>query len=419
MTRKTQLLAATLALTAAIVAGVLTAPTGFTDDSSNEKPAPATPLEGTTPAHWRVVWQDNPANEAFIGWSTANKPGASTVYYDTQPRGGKVDAYAHKRPAAVIGKYSSRDTLYYSTAELRKLKPDTTYWFVMVSDESASREFHFKTAPEGDAEFKLLYGGDSRSNRDSRRAMNMRLRALLTEEPDILALAHGGDYVSDGDKLEQWIEWLTDHELTVTAAGRMLPVIPARGNHEAESVIFDEIFHQPGGKAKNYYPTRLGSEFLLVNLNTEISAGGDQAEFLEKTLKGHTTVRWQLANYHRPAYPAVKKPGSALKYWVPLFEQYDLDVALESDGHTYKRTCAIRDGKPDPTGVTYIGEGGLGVKQRTPDPERWYFADGKVGSSHHVQRLTVKRDSLKVDTIAHDGKLLDSWQGKPRASRND
>jgi hypothetical protein len=381
---------------------------------------PETVLKATIPAHWRVVWTTDPAHEAVIAWTTAKPAKDNAVHYDTRSRQAQLPQYRFQQQAAATGKYSDDDPqLHYATVELKKLKPDTTYWFVIRSDGATTREFHFRTAPQGDAEFKLLYGGDSRSNRDSRRDMNRRMRSLLAEDPDILALAHGGDYVYDGDKLDLWAEWLTDHELTVTAEGRMLPIIPARGNHEADSVIFDEIFHSPGGKARNYYATPIGNEFLLVNLNTEISAGGDQADFLEKTLKDHTTVRWQCANYHRPAYPAVKKPSSALRHWVPIFEKYDLDVAFESDGHTWKRTAAVRDGKPDPTGVTYIGEGGLGVRQRTPDPDRWYFKEGKVGSSHHVQKITVTKDKLKVETIAMDGKTLDTWETKPRASRND
>src|SRR5690606_11189337 len=143
---------------------------------------------------------------------------------------------------------------------------------------------HFITAPEGDAEFKLLYGGDSRSDRDARRTMNRRMRTLLEEDPEIIALAHGGDYVADGEKMEDWVEWLTDHELTVTADGRMLPVIPARGNHEAEGPLYDEIFNTPGKKDGNFYRTRIGEQFLLVTLNSNISAGGNQADFLETVL---------------------------------------------------------------------------------------------------------------------------------------
>ncbi|MCC7509228.1 MAG: metallophosphoesterase family protein [Planctomycetes bacterium] len=421
MKRHANILVAVLVLAGAAAVGVLTGPTGLSDErQANPDPLPETVLEGTTPAQWRLVWTTDPAHEATVGWTTAEAAKTNAVFFDTEPRQGALDKYRHQQAATATGRYSARKpALHYASVELKKLRPGTTYWFVMVSDESVSREFHFITAPEGDAEFKFLYGGDSRSYREPRREMNRRLRALFTQDPEILALVHGGDYVEDGDKLEQWVEWLTDHELTVTAQGRMLPIVPARGNHEADSVIFDEVFHNPGGKGLNYYATRLGSEFLLVNLNTEISAGGDQAAFLETTLKNHTTVRWQCANYHRPAYPAVKKPGSALKYWVPVFERYDLDVALESDGHTYKRTCAIRGGKPDATGVTYIGEGGLGVRQRTPDPERWYFEGGKVGSSNHVQKVTVRKDKLLVETIAENGKQLDTWEAKPRPTRRD
>jgi hypothetical protein len=103
-----------------------------------------------------------------------------------------------------------------------------------------------------------------------------------------------------------------------------------------------------------------------------------------------------------------------LQHWVPLFEQFNLDVAFESDGHTLKRTCAIRGGKPDETGVVYIGEGGLGVKQRTPDAERWYFEGGITASANHVQKVSVTKAEMKVESIGEDGSTLDTWTGKPR-----
>jgi hypothetical protein len=110
----------------------------------------------------------------------------------------------------------------------------------------------------------------------------------------------------------------------------------------------------------------------------------------------------------------VKDPGNALEHWVPLFEKYNLDVALESDGHALKRTCAIRGGKPDATGVVYIGEGGLGVKQRSPKADRWYFEGGITASTHHVQKLTVTKTELKVESIGPKGEVLDSYTAKPR-----
>lgn len=394
--------------------GAWSAPTALEADDRDGENFRGTRLIGTVPAQWRVIWTEDPARAATISWTTADLPETSVLYYDTEARAGEVTKYRH-RVEATTGRYTDKDwRLHYNHAVLKDLKPSTTYWFVMFSDGALSSEFHFITAPEGDAEFKLLYGGDSRSDRDGRQTMNRRMRALLEEDPEIIGLAHGGDYVSDGDDMDDWVEWLSDHELTVTKDGRMLPLIPARGNHEADGEQYDEIFNTPGTKGGNFYATKVGDEFLLVNLNTNISHGGNQADFLETVLKDNTKVRWQLANYHRPAFPAVKKPGGALEHWVPLFEKYNLDVALESDGHTLKRTCAIRDGKPDETGVVYIGEGGLGVKQRTPNNDRWYFKGGITASTLHVQKLTVKKDSLLVESITHEGKVKDTYTAKPR-----
>lgn len=384
-------------------------------DTSTRDQAGLTALKGTVPAQWRIVWTENPATEAVISWTTADKPASAKLHYDTEARNGELPKYASTAAPETTGVYTDKKIkLHYHHARLTGLKPDTVYWFTIACDAEATRELHFRTAPEGDVDFRFLYGGDSRTNRGGRQAMNKRMRALLEADPAILCLVHGGDYVTDGDEMEEWVEWLSDHELTTTAGGRVLPVVPARGNHEAKGPQYDEIFCTPGSEGKNYYATRFGSQFLMINLNTEVSAGGDQAVFLKDTLEANKALRWQCANYHRPAYPAVKKPGAALQHWVPLFEQFNLDVAFESDGHTLKRTCAIRGGKPDETGVVYIGEGGLGVKQRTPDAERWYFEGGTTASANHVQKVSVTKTEMKVESIGEDGSLLDTWTGKPR-----
>jgi hypothetical protein len=412
--QRAALLVAAVVISVAAVVGALTSPAGLgADDRNPDGSYTGTKLEGTTPAQWRVVWESDPAHAATVSWSTASEPKSSTLLYDTQPHGAELTKYAHTLKA-VTGRYSDKEhELWYSHAEVAGLKPSTTYWFVMVSDGAASPEFNFVTAPEGDADFKLLYGGDSRSDRDGRRTMNRRMLALFEDDPEIIALAHGGDYISDGEDLGDWIEWLTDHEIIVTEAGRVLPIIPARGNHEATGPIYDEVFNTPGEKSGNFFSTKIGDQFLIITLNSNISTGGNQADFLETVLGDNAKTRWQVANYHRPAYPAVKEPGGALEHWVPLFEKYNLDVAFESDGHALKRTCAIRAGKPDATGVVYIGEGGLGVKQRTPK-ERWYFENGITASTLHVQKVSVTKDLLTVESINHSGAVKDTYTAKPR-----
>ena len=256
------------------------------------------------------------------------------------------------------------------------------------------------TGPVDNRPFKIIYGGDSRSGHPARQEMNRFMASIALEDPDVLAFAHGGDYIMSGALWSHWKAWLDHHELSVAASGRVLPIIPVRGNHDT-GPLYDEVFDRPGEAGKNYYTTQLGSQVALITLNSEISTTGDQALWLEEQLAElRPANRWLLAQYHRPLFPAVKSPGAAKSTWVPLFEHFDVDLVLESDGHVIKRTVPIRDGKHDPSGVTYIGEGGLGVPQRTPDTKRWYLKEpGMAASAHHVSILEFSDEGSQILTV--------------------
>ena len=52
--------------------------------------------------------------------------------------------------------------------------------------------------------------------------------------------------------------WMSDHELTVGPNGRLLPIIPARGNHDGGK-LFNEIFAFPDRR------TRISTALILVH----------------------------------------------------------------------------------------------------------------------------------------------------------
>jgi hypothetical protein len=294
------------------------------------------------------------------------------------------------------------------------------YNVVMESDGHKSPEFHFYTAPAEDVPVSILFGGDSRSGWEERKQMNRFMARIVEEQsnaarPPVVALAHGGDFIHDGRKLREWSRWLSDHELTVGPTGRLLPIIVARGNHDV-GLQFNEVFDFPE-KDANYYALDLTPAVRWVTLNTQVSTAGDQRNWLDKELaKSRPTHRWLAGQYHIPAFPAVKVPSGALISWVPLFEKYNVDLVCEADGHCFKRTAPLRDYKIDPTGVVYVGEGGLGVGQRSPKADRWYLnsPQAKTGEGHHLQLLTFARDGLTMRTIMMDGKLYDEATLKPR-----
>lgn len=366
--------------------------------------------EGAQPAQWRLIWKTDPATAATLAWSTsiAGKQHRVHLQQADSEESEVVEAYRS-------GRYTGKSPeLYYHFVKLEDLQPATKYWVEIESDGNRSPKMFFITAPKDDVPVSIIFGADSRSGLAERRQVNGMIASMVAESYQgdrvpVIAFAHGGDYIVRGTNLEQWSRWMSDHELTVGKDGRLLPIIPARGNHD-HGGIYNEVFAFPAGELENYYAINLGPQVRYVTLNSETSVAGDQAAWLEKELKaGRPENRWLLTQYHTPVYPAVKRPGPNLLYWVPLFEEYNVDLVCEGDGHNIKRTAPIRESKIDPTGVTYIGEGGLGVGQRTPDAERWYLRPphGKVGSEHHVQLLTFGKEKLDYRVVLLGGKIFD------------
>ncbi len=369
-------------------------------------------VEGLRPVHCRIVWTKHPQTAATIAWSTREAGSRHRVLLDTRPHAGRLAEYALEVPCRENGAYADPQDavadVYYHHAFVDGLTPATTYWFVLASDDDVSREFHFVTAPAKDWPFAVLAGGDSIDANAARRAIDRRIAALTDEYPDILALAFDGDFVRHSDRLGEWIDWLTDHELTTSASGRVLPIIPARGNHDVDSELFDQVFASPGAAKRNWYAMSLSPAVEWLTLDTEAAAGGDQAAFIEATLKDSADARFRVVQYHRPMWPAVRKASHAKPIWVPLFERFGVDLALECDGHALKRTVPIRNGAVDPNGVVYVGEGGLGSKQRTPQLDRWWIAPpGHAESADHVWLLRFGAEAIELRAIRPDGTVAD------------
>lgn len=373
----------------------------------------------TQPRNVRTIWRTNPATSAIISWETTGLGEGSLV--KVRPADSQewttVECHRNEQYAA---KLESGPAPFVHHAQLTGLTPATKHQIVCQTSDQESREFYFFTAPGDDRPVALLFGGDSRSGLKERQEVNRMIDRLVTEQtaakrPAIIAFAHGGDFIVDGKKLDQWLRWLADHQQTGHQDGRLLPLIPTRGNHDA-GPLYNQVFDFAEDN-ENYFATNLTSQIRIATLNTEASMAGDQRDWLENELKAERwDHRWYLAQYHRPAFPAVKLPSGALINWVPLFDQYSLDLVCEADGHNIKRTPPIRNLKIDKTGVVYIGEGGLGVGQRTPLTHRWYLQPTAehCSSGHHLHLLTFDKVRLNVKVIRLNGELFDEFNLEPR-----
>ena len=319
------------------------------------------------------MWRDDPATTMVIGWN--QKSGTEAVlYFDYLDHGKNVSAYTYHQ--SVDRKLWSKG-MHNHFVRLKNLQPSTTYYFVIADSEGVSNRMSFRTAPNSNCErLSIIAGGDSRNFREARRKANKLVSKL---RPHLVLF--GGD-MTGGDNAAQWKGWFEDWQYTISSDGRLTPIVVTRGNHEYSNQTLVDLFDV---KEKHlYYGLNFGDDLLRVyTLNSLIASGGNQKEWLESDLYSHRHMRWKMAQYHFAIRPHVSKKrerNDQYLNWGKLFDQFQMNLVVESDAHCVKTTFPIRPSREpgsdegfiqdDARGTVYIGEGCWGAPLRRNDDDK-------------------------------------------------
>ncbi|MGY0392089.1 fibronectin type III domain-containing protein [Bizionia sp. KMM 8389] len=351
---------------------------------------------------YRLVITDNPATTITIGWDQTSGSNP-VVYYGTTDFGVNFNNYPFNKAVERVVDYKSMNNNF---VKLTGLTPNTAYYFVINDSEGTSNRFWFKTAPDTNIPMSFIAGGDSRNNIVPRQNAN-----LLVSKLKPTAVFFGGDMTS-GDSGSEWIEWLNHWQLTTSSDGRMIPVIPARGNHEDSNQSIYNLFDTPSEDV--YYDITFGNNlYTIYTLNSEITAGGNQSLWLQDKLNTENAI-WKSAQYHKPMRPHVgsKSEGNdEYNNWSQLFYDFGVDLVYESDSHDVKTTYPVKpcDGSANcdegfeidnENGTVYVGEGCWGAPLRTADDNKAWTRDS--GSFNQFKWITVTTTEITVKTIMVD-----------------
>lgn len=353
-------------------------------------------------ARYRLVITDDPATTITIGWDQTS--GANPiVYYGTTDYNNNFTNYPNNKAVERVIDYKSMNNNF---VKLTGLTPNTAYYFVINDSEGTSERFWFKTAPDTNIPMSFIAGGDSRNNIVPRQNAN-----LLVSKLKPTAVFFGGDMTS-GDSGAEWIEWFNHWQLTTSADGRMIPIVPTRGNHEDSNLSIYNLFDTPSEDV--YYDLTFGNNlYTIYTLNSEITAGGNQSVWLQDKLNTENAI-WKSAQYHKPMRPHVgsKSEGNdEYNNWSQLFYDYGVDLVYESDSHDVKSTYPIKpcDGSANcdegfeidnENGTVYVGEGCWGAPLRTADDAKAWTRDS--GSFNQFKWITVSTTEITVKTIMVD-----------------
>jgi acid phosphatase type 7 len=360
------------------------------------------PVIAEQPRQIILTWQNSPQTTMTVTWRTDIKGMQTYVRYhsleetDTEMRRVYARSFTFRETRAWI-----------HTAELNGLSPSTEYQVYIYHDEDVAEPFIIRTAPDDTRDIVFLVGGDSRTNRNERRAIN---RLAAAQNPDFVIFS--GDMIENPLSEQDWDDWFDDwHELMITSDGRRIPVIPAIGNHEVadgysgtktDAPFYYNRFIVPGNQ--KYYALYYGPLLSIITLDSGHTSQvtGEQTEWLEKTLQKHYHIPWKIVQYHVAAFPSARDFNLRLQQlirdtWVPLFERYNVDLVCEAHDHAYKRTEPIRDGRIDREhGIVYVGDGAWGAPlRRVIDPnEHWWLAE--AASVHHFFKFTLSDEGTSL-----------------------
>jgi len=377
-----------------------------------------------------LTWQNDPTTTMTIDWY--RKPHQLGLASEIQVRAKGSDQWETHSAERIDFPHSE---LKIDRVEVRKLQPGTSYEFRGGKEGPI---YSFRTMPATlDQPVSFVVGGDIYSQ-----ARWVELQNIEVTKRDPWFVVWGGDlWYEDGrpDRANR-VEALAALNLRtlVREDGRVIPLVVCIGNHEvaggyhkdrvkshADRVeiapYFYALFAFPGDPG--YGVLDFGNYLSLVIGDTDHTnpMAGDQTEWMRKTIAERASRPFVLPIYHVPAFPSNREFDSNLstavrEHWVPIFEENNLLAAFEHHDHTFKRTVPIRNGKADPGGVTYFGDGAWGVGARAVhDVATTWYLDA-ASSTQHAYEVTLYPDKMTVQAFDQQGNDFDLAEIKVRSN---
>jgi len=367
-----------------------------------------------------LTWQRDPTTTMTVQWvGTVGETSDTRIYYTSNPINGWRITPTNPKP------FPMTDFKVFR-AELTGLNPGTDYWF-RIGKNSPLYRFRTMPAKATDA-ISFVSGGDCGVN--SHTVAN---NIQAARQDPMFALVGGDLGYDNGRSVETSLAFLRNYSKHMVARnGRLIPLVACIGNHEVDGgynkprakapfyyALFDGLYPETG-----YASLDFGNYLSLVLLDSGHTSpiGGEQADWLDKTLKERTDHPNVFVVNHVPAYPSFRKAeptpakdgkkasaGTGVgnrKHWVPLFEKYRVPVVLEHHDHTFKRTKPLLNGLADDNGVLYLGDGSWGRLRSPQSPEKLHYL-AAASRDYHLSLHRIQGAERFHLALDENGRVMD------------
>jgi len=324
-----------------------------------------------------LTWQHSPQTTMTVTWRTDQQGEKSLAYYSSDEN---LEIPGYKQKEAETFTFEETAAWIHSV-ELTGLQPGETYWVVVQTDEHRSESFSFRTAPAESEDLVFVVGADAQHVRTQMDVIRKVFRKAAQEDPDFFI--YSGDFINAELSDFEWdLFFDVWHELMITDEGRRIPLIPAIGNHEVVAgyggreelaVFYYNRFKLP--EPKKYYVLQYGPDLTIISLDSNHTSpiDGEQLSWLESTLEEYQDSKWIIVHYHDGAWWETDRMHVKLRAkWIPLFEEYGVDLVHNGHTHTYIKTFPIFGLKTFAAEIDNIIKEGLARAKEDFEPGKNY-----------------------------------------------
>lgn len=369
------------------------------------KNQPGTPEEVVVAAPTRVILTptETPETSQSFSWLAGDVSHQSGQVEIGLASGGDTSAVDAYQAGQVNGNQS-----HHFSATAEGLTPGTEYRYRVGLPGSWSEWFTFTTADPNVTDFQFVYYGDAQIGLDT--TWPMVVAQAEARATNSIGSVHAGDLINTGGDDTQWRNWFKGMQNSATNTN----VMAAPGNHEysGDSLLkswkahFEYPLNQPGTESIGelaklaqgdtpeaqqyaayfehwgqfaaetvYYTDYQNVRFITLNATRDTTflkpanlpgCTGTacpstrvadlwteyQAAWLDYVLK-NSPSKWNVVTFHQPVYSTSSGRNEPVlrKYWVPVFEENNIDLVLMGHDHTYARGYNNAD-VTDTAGVT-------------------------------------------------------------------
>jgi len=350
-----------------------------------------------------LSWSADPETSVDIQWRTDTiigngivrfrEKGSSQVY--------SVNAFKYRMEDRVLmnDRYVNR-----FTAQLRNLKPGTTYEYQVVP-QSEWLDNQLFTTEVNDDRFSFIWFGDTHHSPKFGELIN----AAEKSHPEVAFYSIAGDIVSDGLHRDQWDD-LFDFTKDVICR-KPLMVVP--GNHDNRAglgaLMYRELFSYPQNgpqgveKEQTYSFMYNNALFLMIDATSPIDT---QSSWIEEQLS-RSDATWKFAMFHFPPYSDEGGYPDIRNKWCTLFDKYHVDMVMSGHVHYYLRTKPINKEKSvgsPAEGTIYLISIGIPDNDQI---DKLPFADAQVSGEMLYQALDINGNKLVYKAMNIEGVVRD------------